>query len=103
MDRTALIAKAQTREPDAFTPASLSGPGRFDGCGDRPLAQAMDILLGDGWQDAEYGDASEPPFVYVGRIGRFLYSQDEAGFVNASEYATEKDADAEAQALTQTH
>lgn len=99
-DRTQLIAEAQAREPDAFIPDNLNSPGRFDGCGDRPLAQALDILTGEGWADDEYGSATEPPYLYIARVGRFLYSQDGQGFVDAAEYPSAEDADAKAQEAT---
>lgn len=95
-DRTALLATARDLEPNADF--EHFGPGRFDGASDKPLTQAMDIIASHGFADDEYGSVDES--LYVARIGRFLYSQDDQGFCDCADHDTEAEADRWAERIT---
>lgn len=64
------------------------GPGKFEGCHDLRLAEALyEVSLDTSWLDEDYGYGDGGG--WFGRIGRFLVSEDSQGFFDYADYETE--------------
>lgn len=81
-----LIARAIAEgvSPDDF---AWTGPGKYDGNTDRPLAVALDMLCTMSYADETTGHV-ESPTGHVARLARWLVCCDEQGFITATEYQT---------------
>lgn len=96
--RESLIQVAQDLMPEGYELDPGPAAGRYDGAGDKLLAAALDTIIGHGFEDEVYGTVEEG--LYVARVGRFLYTEDDRGFRDAGDFPTVEDADKMARSLT---
>jgi hypothetical protein len=69
------------------------GPGRYEFCDDRPLAEILEFLSGDqSYVDEQVGSTSEAG--WYARIGRFIVEATEGGFFWYIDHETEIAAEA---------
>lgn len=68
---------------------SLTVRSQWVTLGDRIVAEALNVLLSEGrFIDEEAGSITQAPFVYFARMGRFIYIEDEYGFMTYTEHKT---------------
>lgn len=66
----------------------IPGPGKFEGCYDLRIAEALNEGTLEGWCDEQTGSIDENGY-WVGLVGRFIVSEDSQGFFDYEAHDSE--------------
>lgn len=81
-----ILQMAQEIEP-TLSEDTLTSRSEWVTLGDRVVAEALNVLLSEGsYFNEEMGSVTEPPYIYFARIGRFIYIENNEGFMTYSEH-----------------
>lgn len=90
-ERAEIVEEARKLDPEALSPETYAGPGRFDGESDPELASALDIISGHGFADETGGDV-ETLEGHGARFGRVILWTDSQGFKSVGIFSDDSEA-----------